>query len=152
MAEAPMTGKGSHGPPASGGGPVDHELDFRGILVFVGGLAAVTLVVLALMWGVATFLRSSLVKRDPELPALAEARETRVPPGPNLQPNPSADLAVFRAAEEADLATWGWVDKEKGVARVPVERALEIVASHGLPAPPPMPPPAPASAAEVAPR
>jgi hypothetical protein len=149
MAESPMTDK-SHGSPSTGGTPVDHELDFRGILVFVGGLTAVTLVVLASMWGVVSFLKSSLVKRDPEPPALAEAREARLPPGPNLQPNPSAELAAFRATEDADLATWAWVDREKSVARVPVDRALEIVASRGLPPPPPMPPPAPASTAEVA--
>ena len=145
MAESP----GSHGAPGAGGGPVDHELEFRGIFVFVGGLTVVILVVFGLMWGIATFFKGSLLKQDPAPAALAEARETRVPPGPNLQPNPSANLAAFRAAEEAELASWAWVDKEKGVARVPVERALEIVASRGLPAPPPMPPPAPA--AEAAP-
>jgi hypothetical protein len=139
MAESPR-----HGSPGAGGGPVDHELDFRGILVFVGGLIAVTLVVMGLMWGVAVLFKGSLSRKDPAPPALAEAREARVPPGPNLQPNPSADLAAFRAAEEAELATWAWVDKEKGVARVPIERALEIVASRGLPPPPLMPPPAPA--------
>jgi len=145
MAESP----GSHGAPEAGGGPVDHELEFRGIFVFVGGLTVVILVVFGLMWGIATFFKGSLLKQDPAPAALAEARETRVPPGPNLQPNPSADLAAFHAAEQTELATWAWVDKEKGVARVPVERALEIVASRGLPAPPPMPPPAPA--AEAAP-
>jgi hypothetical protein len=132
-----------------GGGPVDGELDFRGILGFVGGLVAVTLVVMALMWGIAVLFKGSLARKDPAPPALAEAREARVPPGPNLQPNPSADLAAFRAAEDAELATWAWVDREKAVVRVPVERALEIVAARGLPAPPPMPPPAPA--AEAAP-
>jgi len=140
MAESP----GGHGAPDAGGGPADHELDFRGILGFVGGLTAVTLVVMGLMWGVTVLFKGSLARRDPAPPALAEAREARVPPGPNLQPNPTADLASFRAAEEAELATWAWVDQEKGAARVPVERALEIVASRGLPAPPPMPPPAPA--------
>jgi hypothetical protein len=122
-------------------GPVDHEIDFRGIRIFVGGLAAVTLVVMGLMWGIATFFKGSLVKQDPAPAALPAARETRVPPGPNLQPNPTADLAAFRAAEEIELATWAWVDRDKGVARVPVERALEIVIARGLPAPPPMPPP-----------
>jgi hypothetical protein len=140
MAESP----GSHGAPGAGGGPVDHELDFRGILVFIGGLLAVTLVVMGLMWGVTVLFKGSRARKDPAPPALAEAREARVPPGPNLQPNPSADLAAFRAAEQTELATWAWVDREKAVARVPVERALEIVASRGLPAPPPMPPPAPA--------
>lgn len=131
----------------TGGGPVDGELDIRGILVFVGGLVAVTLVVMALMWGIAVLFKGSLAREDPAPPALAEARETRVPPGPNLQPNPEADLAAFRAVEEAELATWAWVDREKAVARVPVERALEIVAARGLPAPPPMPLPAPATEA-----
>ena len=81
-------------------GPVDHEINFRGIRIFVGGLAAVTLVVFGLMWGIATFFKGSLVKEDPAPAALAEAREARVPPGPNLQPNPTAELAAFRAAEE----------------------------------------------------
>lgn len=137
-----MTDRHEHGAPGKAGGPVDHEINFRGIGSFVGGLAAVTLVVFGLMWGVATFMKSSLLKQDPAPAALAEAREPRVPPGPNLQSNPSADMAAFRAAEEQELAKWAWVDKEKGVARVPALRAMEIVLSRGLPAPPPMPPPA----------
>lgn len=144
-----MTDRHDHGAPEGTGGPVDREIDFRGILVFVGGLTAVSLVILALMWGVATFLKGSLTKQDPAPAALAEARETRVPPGPNLQANPSVDMAVFRAAENLDLAKWAWVDKEKGVARVPVLRAMEIVLSRGLPAPPPMPPPSPVPAVEA---
>jgi hypothetical protein len=142
MAERQMSG-----PPEGGDNRVDGELDFRGILVFIGGLLAVTLVVMSLMWGVAVLFKGSRARKDPAPPALAEAREVRVPPGPNLQPNPSADLAAFRGVEETELATWAWVDREKAVARVPVERALEIVASRGLPAPPPMPPPAPAAEA-----
>lgn len=143
-----MAERQAPGAPEAGGGPADGELDFRGIVGFVGGLVAVTLVVMGLMWGVAALLKGSLARKDPAPPALAEAREARVPPGPNLQPNPSADLTAFRAAENAELATWAWVDREKAVARVPVERALEIVAARGLPAPPPMPP---APAAEAAP-
>jgi len=129
------------------GAPVDHEIDFRGIRIFVLGLSAVTLVVFALMWGVATFVKGSLVRKDPPPPALEAAREAYVPPGPNLQRNPSADMAAFRAAEDLDLAKWAWVDKEKMVARVPALRAMEIVLSRGLPTPPPMPPPLPAAEA-----
>jgi hypothetical protein len=123
---------------------VDREIDFRGIRIFVLGLSAVTLVVFGLMWGFANLIKGSLVKEDPPPPALAAARETQIPPGPNLQRNPSADMAAFRASEDLDLAKWAWVDREKGVARVPALRAMEIVLSRGLPAPPPMPPPLPA--------
>jgi len=139
-----MAERQASGVPAAGGGPVDSELNFRGILAFVLGLVTVTLVVMGLMWGVAVLLKRAHAREDPAPPALAEARESRVPPAPNLQPDPTADLAAFRAAEDAELATWAWVDRAKSVARVPVERALEIVAARGLPPPPPIPPPAPA--------
>jgi len=140
---------GAPGASGSAGDPVDHEINFRGIRIFVLGLSAVSLVVLALMWGIVTFFKSSLVKEDPAPPKLEEARATREPPGPNLQPNPSADLAALRAAEDLELSKWAWVDKNKGVARVPVDRAIEIVLSRGFPAPPPMPPPAPSTAPGV---
>lgn len=129
--------------------PVDGEVDFRGIRGFVVGLAVVTFVVFGLMWGVTVFFKGSLLKQDPAPAALAEARETRIPPGPNLQPDPSADLTAFRAAEALELAKWAWVDKERGFARVPALRAMEIVLSRGLPAPPPTPPPMPPSALAV---
>jgi hypothetical protein len=124
-----------------GGEPVDRELDFRSILLFIGGLTAVVLVVFGLMWGLSRAMKTSLVKKDPAPPKLEEARQTRLPPAPILQPDPAAELAAFRAAEDAELAKWAWVDKDKGVARVPAERAMEIVASRGLPPRPPMPPP-----------
>ena len=132
------------------GGPVDGEINIRAIRIFVAGLLAVTLAVFGLMWGVVTLVKGSLVRKDPPLPELAEARVVRLPPGPILQPNPVVELADFRAAEDAELSRWAWVDREKGVARVPVDRAVEIVLERGLPAPPPMPPPEPTQVAEPA--
>mgnify|MGYP003497489033 CR=1 FL=1 len=41
---------------------------------------------------------------------------------------------VLRAAEEKLLKGYGWVDPDKGIVRIPVDRALEIVAQKGLPA------------------
>src|ERR1039458_7618353 len=70
----PMVERQASGAPEAGGGPVDGELDFRGILVFVGGLTAITLVVMGLMWGVAVLFKGSLARKDPAPPALAEAR------------------------------------------------------------------------------
>ncbi len=42
-------------------------------------------------------------------------------------------LAAFRAQEEALLSSYGWVEKDKGLARIPIEDAMRIVAEHGLP-------------------
>lgn len=51
------------------------------------------------------------------------------PPEPRLQPDPTRDLAAYRHAQRnADY--WGWVDREHGIARIPVERAMELMAKQ----------------------
>jgi hypothetical protein len=41
----------------------------------------------------------------------------------------SKELLAIRDREEEHLHKYGYIDKEKGIVRVPIERALEIVAS-----------------------
>ena len=55
------------------------------------------------------------------------------PPPPRLQVTPAAELKDFRAREERELATYGWVNKTAGIVRVPIERAMEMVLQRGLP-------------------
>src|SRR5207247_10197384 len=57
-------------------------------------------------------------------------------PGPKLSVNPGQDLQTMRAAEDAALKSYEWVDREKGIVRIPVDRAIEILAQKGLPARP----------------
>ena len=47
-----------------------------------------------------------------------------VPSGTD-KPAPGSALQEVRAHEEAMLTTYGWVDREKGVVRIPIERAVE---------------------------
>ena len=51
---------------------------------------------------------------------------------PALQINPSADLAAHRAAEHRQLTSYGWVDRQAGVVRMPIERAMQDVAASGI--------------------
>src|SRR5438477_12421848 len=39
-----------------------------------------------------------------------------VPPPPRLQTNPPQDLATYLAEQKALLDTYGWIDREKGIA------------------------------------
>jgi hypothetical protein len=43
-------------------------------------------------------------------------------------------LQRWRQEHEARLNGYGWVDRDKGIAHVPIERALEAVAGGALPA------------------
>jgi hypothetical protein len=62
------------------------------------------------------------------------AAERTAPPAPNLQISPTADLKQLRAEEEDRIRTYGWVDKEQQIVRIPLEKAMEIVAARGVPA------------------
>jgi hypothetical protein len=69
-----------------------------------------------------------------ELPEpIAAVNPQKEPPEPRLQSAPVKDLAAFRAQEDAILNSYGWVDREKGIVRIPVDRAMEVVAKEGLP-------------------
>jgi hypothetical protein len=54
-------------------------------------------------------------------------------PAPDLQVASSLDYQEMRAAEEAQLHSYRWVDREAGIAAIPIERAMEILAQRGLP-------------------
>jgi hypothetical protein len=51
---------------------------------------------------------------------------------PRLQINPPGDLAVHRAAEQRELAGYGWVDRQRGTVRIPIEQAMRDIAASGI--------------------
>lgn len=59
--------------------------------------------------------------------------ETEIPPAPRLRVSPRSDLAEMQAAEQTILHSYGWIDKERGIVRIPIEEAMELVAKQGLP-------------------
>lgn len=61
-----------------------------------------------------------------------------LPPEPRLQPDPPATLAEFKAAEEEFLSTYGWINRQEGVVRLPVSRAIDLVLERGSPTWPPV--------------
>src|SRR5690242_536299 len=46
------------------------------------------------------------------------------PPPPRLQAHPKADLDRLRAAEQTQLTTFGWVDRARQKAHIPIEHAM----------------------------
>ena len=67
----------------------------------------------------------------------APVAAAKPPPGPRLQVEAVKDMREFRAAEDAILATYGWVNREAGLVRIPIERAMELLVDRGLPSPAP---------------
>jgi hypothetical protein len=62
-------------------------------------------------------------------------------PQPRLQSDPAADLRALQARQGAQLEGYAWVDRDRGLVRVPVERAMEVIAGRGSGAYGPLEPP-----------
>ena len=70
------------------------------------------------------------------LTSVARPADAAVPPEPRLQPfvsphppntsTPVTDMEQMRAAEEKALHEPGWVDRQKGIVRVPIEVAKQL--------------------------
>ncbi len=113
--------------------PFDQEIDVKAMTIGGIGLAAMIAVSMLLMWPLSCSLKQHLVAGDRAPSPVAAANERRLPPGPQLQASPEAELKAMRAEERHLLESYDWVDKTGGTVRIPVARALEIIAERGLP-------------------
>jgi len=52
---------------------------------------------------------------------------------PRLQIMPVVDLQDFRAREETELNSYGWIDRTARVVRIPIARAMNLLLERGLP-------------------
>ncbi len=108
------------------------DLDVKGVLVNTFVLMALCVVtfiavkfVMDYFVGVeATMNEAKLSMRFPDAPP---------PPAPNLQPDPAKETTEVIVEARRRLESYGWVDREKKTAHIPIERAIAILAEKGLP-------------------
>lgn len=118
---------------ASGDAP-GHELSDiqpKNIALFGAALAAMIAAVAVAAYGLFGFFNTSITKTRPVPSPLSYSREPT--PAPRLSQRPGDELNAMRAEENKILASYDWVDRDHGVVRIPIERAIEILADRGLP-------------------
>lgn len=54
-------------------------------------------------------------------------------PSPQLEINERDQLNKIRNEEDDKLATYDWIDKQAGTVRIPIDRAMDLIAQRGLP-------------------
>ena len=54
-----------------------------------------------------------------------------LPSSPRLQTRPPQDLAAYLAEQKALLESYGWIDREKGIAREPIGAAMKRIVREG---------------------
>ena len=108
------------------------DLNIRGIVIFLVVLAVILVAVLA---GMDRMFEAFAEKRPLSPSERIEATPERpLPKGYDLRSPISEVRRRVAAEEERHLGRLGWVDREKGIAQIPIDRAIEIIAREGLPA------------------
>ena len=105
--------------------------------------------------GTALFLGLSMTALWFYFHASAEIVRTPRParfPEPQVQSNPAGDLHALRAAQREQLEGYAWIDRDRGLARIPVARAMELLAARGAAAYDPLEAPDPGSPLPVRPQ
>ena len=112
------------------------DINIRGVLGFGLGLLLAGIIIHVGVWLLFLYFSGRAVSPTGLRYPLAKGQENRLPPEPRLQTNPRQDLRDLRANEDQVLTTYGWVDKNAGIVRIPIDQAMKLVVQRGLPARP----------------
>ena len=144
-----MSTKEKHGHEANGA-PVHSDVTFEPRDIDIGTIArylvylAITiLIALVICVPILKVLTQYVAEQDTPMPAVRAAMtqqqrdEQQLPPQPRLQGvpgstnDPQQDMRDKIAADTRANETLAWVDKEKGIAQIPVADAMKIIAEKG---------------------
>lgn len=122
------------------------DVNTRGILWFVLFLAIIIAVALLFLRGMYNLFESWARTEEGERPVMARTTEERLPPEPRLQAapgykvegenlelkEPQAEWKVVRRKWQTELESYGIVDPDQKIARIPIEDAIKQVAREGI--------------------
>jgi hypothetical protein len=119
------------------------DLAAKPVILFLVGLTVGCLLVALMLKGMYSYLDAHENRRQPALNPLVQQTRTDtrlVTPGdvtkfpqPRLETDEPREITTFRTQEEQTLHSYGWVDQSAGVVRIPIDRAMELLAQRGLP-------------------
>lgn len=122
------------------------DLSAKAVFSFLIGLAVAGVLVYFVIWGIYRSMDAyERAHQPPQSPLVKPAEtDTRIVspdevtkfPQPRLERNERLEINDFRLKEEQTLNSYGWVDEKAGVVRIPIERAMQLVAQRGLPTTP----------------
>jgi hypothetical protein len=133
------------------------DANVTGILVFITSLGIFVAVIGLLCYGIGGWFNARMNREDGPNSKWTKTADVRqlgnLPSNPELQnkiaelaqtfPTPrvqtddgNQDVASLHQRESLLLENYSWVDRNSGKVRIPIERAMELIAQRGLPVAP----------------
>jgi hypothetical protein len=119
------------------------DLSPRGIFAFLIGLGLVLVLAYFAVKGMYGYLDSYQKQHQPPPnPLIGQTKNDSRKvsnadiarfPQPRLETNERLEINDFRLQEENKLNSYDWIDQKAGIARIPIDRAMQLLAQHGLP-------------------
>lgn len=111
----------------NGAGHEQSEVSVRLIVVSLAFLAVATLVTLVLVVGIFRYFYDSNGTAE-----ATRLSQPVVPPEPRIEVAPYEQLQHLHAKEDHVLSTYALIDKSSGTVRVPIDKAIDLLANKGL--------------------
>ena len=136
------------------------DVNVNGIVVFLASLGAFVAVFFVFCFGMGKVINTAILKSDgppnkwnmigaqpqgkrQDLTSNAVMEQNQLNqmvqrfPTPRLQTDDgNQEIAEMHAREDLLLDNYSWVDRASGKVRIPISRAMQIIAEHGLPVAP----------------
>ncbi|MGC2528986.1 MAG: hypothetical protein WA639_14655 [Candidatus Acidiferrum sp.] len=115
------------------------DINTRTILLYLFYLALAVAGTFFISIYIFRFMTEMAAKSDTALPPMRQGVEATLPPEPRLQGVPGhtndaqEDLREKISADQAANERLGWIDQQSGIAQIPVEDAMKLLVSKGLP-------------------
>ncbi len=139
-----------HGKNQNGGGFEREDLGTKPVFGFLVSLIVTGVVVYYVIWGMFQVMdkyeRKHQQTKSPMVQAQPDTREPNTErtaekvqqqfPEPRLEGDERTEINDFRYQQDETLSGYGWVDQSSGVVRIPIDRAMQLIAQRGLPVTP----------------
>jgi hypothetical protein len=110
------------------------DVNVRGVLVTAATLAATVAAIHLVAWWVFAFLDARQQRERPAVSPLAAEASGQLPPSPRLEGLQSMEgrdmhlhADVLRELVPPELTGYGWVDREKEIVHIPIDRAMRLI-------------------------
>ena len=117
-------------------------VDLRPILQFAAGLVIIGIIAFTLLWGLLSIFQRQNAATQPPPAVLARGEQERLPPEPRLQlapgsktesKTPDYEMKEVERQWRSDLSSYGWIKKDSGIVRIPVDEAEKLLLQRGIP-------------------